>query len=99
MEESGMRERWLVDRCSGHKSSPGSLQGAPPTPCSGPLLRRQVDRRAEIHLVRGLAGEGRMGHVGVVLVDEEFHEAAELFNRVEGVEVKPLVLQGTPERL
>ena len=33
------------------------------------------------------------------MLDEEFHEAAELFNRVEGVEVKSVVLQGTPERL
>ena len=33
-----MRERWLVDRFTGHKSSPGSLQGAPPPPCSGPQV-------------------------------------------------------------
>ena len=62
-------------------------------------LRRQVDRRAEVHLVRGLAGERRMWHLGVVLLDEERHESAETLYRVEGVEVKPLVFQRTPERL
>ena len=61
-------------------------------------LRRQVDRGAKVDLVRGLAGEGRMWHLGVVLLDEKLYENSEPLNRVEGVEVKPLVFQGSPER-
>jgi len=34
-------------------------------------LRRQVYRRYEVHFVRGLSGECRMWHLGVVLLNEE----------------------------
>jgi len=62
-------------------------------------LRRQVGSGAKVHLVRGLAGEGRMWHLGVVLLDEERHENAKPLYRVKRVEVKPLVFQRTPECL
>jgi hypothetical protein len=40
-----------------------------------------------------------MWHLGVGPFDEERHENAKPLNRVEGVEVEPLVFQRTPERL
>jgi hypothetical protein len=50
--------------------------GAPPAPWSGPLpVALAGRRRAEVHLVRGLAGESRMWHLGIVLLNEEFYEA------------------------
>ena len=36
MEELAIREGWLADRCTGRKSSRGSLQDAPSAPCYGP---------------------------------------------------------------
>ena len=38
-----------------------------------------------------------MWHLGVVLVDVEFDEGAEPLDRVQGVEVEPLVFERTPE--
>jgi hypothetical protein len=46
-------------------------------------LRRQVDSGAEVHFVRGLSGEGRMWHLGIVLLDEDFNEPAKPLYRVE----------------
>ena len=43
----------------------------------------QVGGRAEVHLVRGLAGECRMWHLRVVLLHEERHENADPLNRIE----------------
>src|SRR5450759_2586714 len=40
-----------------------------------------------------------MWHLVVVLLDEKLHKSSEPLNRVEGVEVKPLVFQRPPERL
>ena len=52
----------------------------------------QVDRCAEVHFVRGLTGECRMGHLGVVLLNEKRHERAQPLYRVERVQIQPLVL-------
>lgn len=54
---------------------------------------------AEVHLVGGLAAEGRVGDPRVVLGDVERDEAAEPGERVEWVEEEPLVLQGAPPGL
>jgi hypothetical protein len=43
----------------------------------GCQLRWKVGSCAEVHLVRGLAMEGRVRHAGVVLLDVELHEGAE----------------------
>ena len=59
----------------------------------------QVDRRAEVHFVWSLAAECWVGHLGVVLLNEERHECAQPLYRVERVQVQPLMLQGTPKRL
>src|ERR1019366_5470763 len=96
-----MRESWLDGHCTGRKSSPGSLRDAPPAPCSGPPPVEPAGRPPCQSTSRPgrLAGEGRMWHLGVVLFDEERDENAKPLNRVEGVEVEPLVFQRTPERL
>ena len=59
----------------------------------------QVGSRAEVHLVRGLAGKGRMGHLGVVLFNEELHQGAQSCEGIQRVEVQPLMLERAPERL
>jgi hypothetical protein len=42
--------------------------------------------------------ESRMGHPGIVLLDVELHEGAEPLDRVQRVEVQPLMLERAPER-
>jgi len=59
----------------------------------------QVGSRAEVHLVRGLAEKGWMGHLRVVLFNKELDQDTKPLDRIEGVEKKPLMLHRTPERL
>ena len=63
------------------------------------IVARTIDRRAEVHFVRGLARESWMWHLGVVLLDEKRHESAEALDRVERVDVQPLMLERPPECL
>jgi hypothetical protein len=62
-------------------------------------LHRQVRRGAEEHLVRRLAAERGVGHLGVVLVYEERDQGPDAFDAVEGVEEEPLMFEGAPPRL
>jgi hypothetical protein len=56
----------------------------------------QAVRGAEVHFVGRLAGERRMRHLRVVLLDEEGDERFEMSHRVERVEVQPLMLDSVP---
>ena len=50
-------------------------------------LRGQVGSSAEVHFVRCLAREGRVWHLGVVLLDVEVDQGAETLDGIRGVEV------------
>ena len=60
---------------------------------------RQAAGGAEVHLVGRLAGERRMRHLGVVLLDEEGDQRLEVSHGVERVEIEPLMLERAPPGL
>jgi len=60
---------------------------------------RQVLGRAEVHLVGRLAGERRMRHLPVVLLEEEGDQRFEMSHGVERVQVEPLMLERSPPSL
>jgi len=89
----------LAEACLASQRAVGGKTRVP-RPGSGRCkLDWQVGGRAKVDLVRRLAREGGMGYLGVVLLDVEFDEGAEPLDRVQGVEVEPLVLERAPESL
>ena len=65
---------------------------------SGKLLD-DVATGTEVHLVRSLAGESGMRHHGVVLLHVVADETLDRGKGIELVEVHPVVLERSPERL
>ena len=59
-------------------------------------LLRDFFSRSEVHLVRRLALECRMGYMRIVLLDVERHEFLNVRDGVECVQVQPLMLQNAP---
>jgi hypothetical protein len=53
-------------------------------------LGGQVGGGAEVRLIWRLAREGRVWHLGVVLLDVEFDQGPETLEGIQGVEIEPL---------
>ena len=62
-------------------------------------LLRYVVASAVVHLVRRLTPECRVGDPCVVLVDVVFDQRLQRADRIERVQVEPLVLEDSPPRL
>src|ERR1019366_3906803 len=90
--------RWRGTSMAGDRSVHGEPAFAG-LPASSDEFVRQVLGGAEVHFIGGLAGERRMRHLRVVLLDEEGNQRFEMSHGVERVEVQPLMLEGAPPSL
>jgi hypothetical protein len=98
--ESAVHEGWVAGKGNVRRTAHGWRRDVRRVRCSWLLpVRQPVRGGAEVHLVGCLPQEGGRGHLGVVLLNLERDQGVQMLDRVQRVEVQPLMPQRAPECL